>query len=42
MTVLAGMDAPAIDAPWARELCALMEHDDAEPDAASLFAMQDE
>jgi AcrR family transcriptional regulator len=22
MTVLAGMDAPAIDAPWARELCA--------------------
>ena len=21
MTVLAGMDAPAIDAPWARELC---------------------
>lgn len=25
MTVLAGMDAPAIDAPWARELCAVME-----------------
>ena len=21
MTVLAGMDAPSIDAPWARELC---------------------
>jgi AcrR family transcriptional regulator len=25
MTVLAGMDAPAIDAPWARELCSQME-----------------
>ncbi len=25
MTVLAGMDAPAIDAPWARELCELMD-----------------
>lgn len=26
MTVLAGMDAPSIDAPWARELCELMDH----------------
>jgi AcrR family transcriptional regulator len=25
MTVLAGMDAPAIDAPWARELCGWMD-----------------
>lgn len=25
MTVLAGMDAPSIDAPWARELCELMD-----------------
>lgn len=25
MTVLAGMDAPAIDAPWARELCGASE-----------------
>lgn len=24
MTVLAGMDAPAIDAPWARELCGFL------------------
>lgn len=24
MTVLAGMDAPSIDAPWARELCELL------------------
>ncbi|HEX5146164.1 MAG TPA: TetR/AcrR family transcriptional regulator [Conexibacter sp.] len=30
MTVLAGMDAPAIDAPWARELCGfLTEQSDA-------------
>ena len=26
MTVLAGMDAPSIDAPWARELCEPMDH----------------
>jgi AcrR family transcriptional regulator len=25
LTVLAGMDAPAIDAPWARELCGALE-----------------
>ena len=29
MTVLAGMDAPAIDAPWARELCGAPESADA-------------
>jgi AcrR family transcriptional regulator len=29
MTVLAGMDAPAIDAPWARELCGGEEHGEA-------------
>jgi AcrR family transcriptional regulator len=28
LTVLAGMDAPAIDAPWARELCAMGAHAD--------------
>jgi AcrR family transcriptional regulator len=25
MTVLAGMDAPSIDAPWARELCEMLD-----------------
>lgn len=29
MAVLAGMDAPAIDAPWARELCGGEEHGEA-------------
>jgi len=32
MTVLAGMDAPAIDAPWARELCGFLS---AKADAAA-------
>jgi AcrR family transcriptional regulator len=35
MTVLAGMDAPSIDAPWARELCEMLNE---KHDAAALSA----
>jgi AcrR family transcriptional regulator len=35
MTVLAGMDAPSIDAPWARELCGGMDEKLAANDGAS-------
>jgi AcrR family transcriptional regulator len=38
MTVLAGMDAPAIDAPWARELCGGMDEKLAAAVAAGVAA----
>lgn len=38
MTVLAGMDAPAIDAPWAQELCGAMDEKLAAVEAAAATA----